>query len=271
MRLLSLIGGAMAYTFQKAQGGSIGESLVEDDFIENALEILKKAKERASELVAAGVRASRYISPHLVDLAERFVIGGAPPDPDVLNQVARDVLDCADSLRGTDGLPMCPTFFEATTAIAFELFRRAHVDVAVIEVGLGGRYDATNVIAPVVGAITSVGLDHQQWLGRTIEAIAFEKAGIIKPGMDLVIGDLSDEARHVVRDVARDQRAQMIDAADGSRITRDRESARDVMIIETPNDRYGPLSLALRGEHQVGNALVAIRLLVVKIPKRRFS
>ena len=212
-------------------------------------------------LVAGGVRASRFISPHLVDLAERFVIESAPPDPDSLNEAANDVLDCADSLRGTDGLPMRVTFFEATTAIAFVLFRRAHVDVAVIEVGLGGRHDATNVIAPVAGAITSIGLDHQQWLGRTVEAIAFEKAGIIKPGMDVVIGAMSDEARHVIRDVARAQRAQLIDAVDGTRITRSPENTRDALIIETTNDHYGPLSLALRGEHQIGNALVAIRLL----------
>ena len=98
-------------------------------------------------------------------------------------------------LLATGALPVHPTFFEATTAIAFELFRRAGVDVAVIEVGLGGRYDSTNVIAPVAGAITSIGFDHQQHLGDTIEAIAFEKAGIIKPGMDVVIGALPDQAR----------------------------------------------------------------------------
>jgi dihydrofolate synthase/folylpolyglutamate synthase len=212
-------------------------------------------------LVAAGVRASRYISPHLVDLAERFVIESAPPDPDSLHQAAEDVLNCADALRGTDGLPMRPTFFEATTAIAFELFRRARVEVAVIEVGLGGRYDATNVIAPVAGAITSIGLDHQQWLGQTIEAIAFEKAGIIKPGMDVVIGALPDDARRVVSDVASAHSAQMIDAVDGTRITPDPNGGLGAMMIETINDRYGPLSLALRGEHQIGNALVAIRLL----------
>jgi len=212
-------------------------------------------------LVAAGVRASRYISPHLVDLAERFVIEHDPPDRDSLNEVAHDVLDCADSLRGTDGLPMRPTFFDTTTAIAFELFRRANVDVAVIEVGLGGSFDATNIIAPAVGAITSIGLDHQQWLGQTIEAIAFEKAGIIKPGMDVVIGRLSHDARHVVSDVAKTQRAQVIEASDGAHITRGTDSARDAISIETTNDRYGPLSLALPGEHQIGNALVAIRLL----------
>ena len=79
--------------------------------------------------------------------------------------------------------------------------------------GLGGRYDSTNIIAPAVGAITSIGFDHQQWLGETIEAIALEKAGIIKPGMDVIIGALPDEARRVAYDVARGQQARIIEAA----------------------------------------------------------
>jgi len=128
-------------------------------------------------------------------------------------------------------------------------------------VGLGGRYDSTNIIAPAVGAIASIGLDHQQWLGETIEAIAFEKAGIIKPGMDVVIGALPDEARRVVCDVAVEKQARIIDAAKSARVTSDARDGRDALVIETPEDRYGPLSLALRGEHQIGNALVAIRLL----------
>ena len=139
-------------------------------------------------LAASGLRAARYISPHLVDLTERFVIGDTPVSMDALQRTADDVLDCADDLIATGALAVHPTFFEATTAIAFELFRRAGVDVAVIEVGLGGRYDSTNVIAPVAGAITSIGFDHQQHLGDTIEAIAFEKAGIIKPGRPVVTG-----------------------------------------------------------------------------------
>lgn len=212
-------------------------------------------------LVAAGVHAGRYTSPHLVDLAERFVIGSAPVDAEALTRAAEDILNCADGLRTPEGLPVHPTFFEATTAIAFELFRRARVDVAVIEVGLGGRFDSTNVIAPAAGAITSIGFDHQQWLGGTIDAIAAEKAGIIKPGMAVVIGDLPDEARRVVCDAAARQEATIIDAAHGARVTIDARAGRDDLVIETPDDRYGPLSLALRGEHQIGNALVAVRLL----------
>ena len=84
---------------------------------------------------------------------------------------------------------MHPTFFEVTTAVAFELFRRASVEVAVCEVGLGGRLDATNVLSPMVTAITSIGLDHQQYLGTTLAEIAAEKAGIIKPGVPVVVGD----------------------------------------------------------------------------------
>ena len=212
-------------------------------------------------LVAAGVHAGRYVSPHLVDLAERFFIGAAPVDANTLRRAAEDVLDCAGALQATGGLPVHPTFFEATTAIAFELFRRERVEVAVVEVGLGGRYDATNVVAPVAGAITSVGFDHQQWLGETVEAIAFEKAGIIKPGMDVVIGALPDEARRVVCNVARERQARIIDAASGVRVRADASRDLDAIVIETPDDRYGPLVLALRGEHQFGNALVAVRLL----------
>jgi dihydrofolate synthase/folylpolyglutamate synthase len=211
-------------------------------------------------LVAAGLRAARFTSPHLVDLAERFVIGTDPVDPEALRLVAGDVLDCADRLRAAGELPVHPTFFEATTAMAFELFRRADVEVAVIEVGLGGRYDSTNVITPQVGAITSIGFDHQQFLGDTIEAIAFEKAGIIKPDMDIVTGALPDRARDIVTAVANTQGARLVEAHAGARVMAV-EGDDERLVVETPEARYGPMVLALEGAHQVGNALVAIRVL----------
>jgi dihydrofolate synthase/folylpolyglutamate synthase len=211
-------------------------------------------------LVASGIRAARYISPHLVDLSERFVIGDAPVTQDALQQAAADVLDCAERLIASGTLAVHPTFFEATTAIAFELFRRQGVEVAVIEVGLGGRYDSTNVITPVAGAIVSIGLDHQQHLGDTVEAIAFEKAGIIKPGIDVVVGPVPDAAREVIARVAADQGARIIDAASDTHATGSNADGTTVT-IETPENRYGPISLALRGEHQVGNACVAVRLI----------
>jgi dihydrofolate synthase/folylpolyglutamate synthase len=212
-------------------------------------------------LVAAGVRAARYVSPHLVDLSERFVIGTEPVAAGDLESAVRDVLDCAERLRAAGELAVHPTFFEATTAIAFELFRRARVEVAVVEVGLGGRYDSTNVVPASAGAITTIALDHQELLGDTLEAIAFEKAGIIKPDMPVVIGALPAEAKQVVAAVADDRGAALIDAGAGVHMDSRMEDGRATIDIETPEGRYGPVRLGLRGEHQINNALVAVRLL----------
>jgi dihydrofolate synthase/folylpolyglutamate synthase len=212
-------------------------------------------------LRAAGVHAARYTSPHLTSLTERFVIGDAPVDALALDTVTTAVLDCADQLQAVGGLAATPTFFEATTAIGFELFRRAGVSAAVIEVGLGGRFDATNVIAPVAGAITTIGLDHQQHLGATRADIAFEKAGIIKAGMPVVAGDLPDDALAVVRRVSAERNAVLIEAAADAHVSSTLVDGRARITVETPHATYGPVLLALRGEHQVGNALVAIRLL----------
>ena len=212
-------------------------------------------------LVAAGIKAARYTSPHLSDLRERFVIGDAPVDAADLEVAAGDVLDCADRLQAMSLLRFPPTFFEATTAIAFELFCRAGVEVAVIEVGLGGRFDATNVLTPPVGAITSVALDHQEHLGATLAAIAGEKAGIIKPGMTIVTGPLAPEASVVIEQVALEQDARLVDASAGTDVRAALTEGRAEVTIDTPVGRYGPLTLALRGDHQVRNALLAIRML----------
>ena len=203
-------------------------------------------------LVAAGIRAARYTSPHLVRLNERFVVGSEPVDDGTLEIVADDVLNAIDRP---------PTFFEATTAMAFEIFKRAGVEVAVIEVGLGGRFDATNVLEPPVGAITSIALDHEQHLGHTVDRIAFEKAGIIKPGMTVVCGALPDAAMDVVRGVAAERGARLVEAAQAARVQSTMEDGRARVTIETSRHRYGPVLLALRGEHQVGNAAVAAALL----------
>jgi len=212
-------------------------------------------------LVAGGVKAGRYTSPHLTRLRERFVVDRTPMDDAAVETVATEILDCAERLRRDGAMAAPPTFFEATTAMAFELFRRAQVKAAVIEVGLGGRFDATNVVTPPVGAITSIALDHQQHLGETIEQIAFEKAGIIKPGMTLVAGALPENALHVIRRIAEDRGAQFVEATAEVRVDSDMRDGRAHVTIETPRGRYGPLRLALRGEHQIHNAIVAVRVL----------
>ena len=130
-----------------------------------------------------------------------------------------------------------------------------------MEVGLGGRFDATNVLAPAVGAITSIGLDHQQHLGDTIEAIASEKAGIIKPSMTMVVGRVPKEALAVIRRVSAERGAQLVEADEHATVDAVVTGGRTSLCIDTPVDRYGPLTLNLRGAHQVGNALVAVRVL----------
>jgi dihydrofolate synthase/folylpolyglutamate synthase len=190
-------------------------------------------------LSAAGIRAARFVSPHLVNLSERFVIGTQPVDADELALVSGEVLDCAEALQAAGELPVHPTFFEATTAIAFELFRRAGVEVAVIEVGLGGRFDSTNVISQPVGAITSIGFDHQQFLGDSLEAIAFEKAGIIKHGMTLITGPLAPQASMIVKAVAEDRGARIIASDAGVDVTRGEvRDGRTVLSVTTPDEQY---------------------------------
>ena len=191
-------------------------------------------------LRAAGHRSARYTSPHLVDLAERFVIDGAPVGRHALVSAASDVRDAIESLRADGTLPTQPTFFEATTAVALELFRRAHVDVAVLEVGLGGRLDATNVVSPIATAITSIAFDHQVYLGSTLREIALEKAGIIKPRVPVVVGELDVEARDAIVDIARMRAAPMV--------------------MAQRSDAAG-FDIGLRGRHQEINAAVAVRLL----------
>jgi dihydrofolate synthase/folylpolyglutamate synthase len=195
-------------------------------------------------LNAAGHRSARYTSPHLVDVSERFVIGTQPIDRARLEAAAADLRAAVDRLLARGRLQAPPTFFEATTAIAFELFRRAGAKVAVCEVGLGGRLDATNVLEPMVTAITTIGLDHQQYLGHSLAEVAREKAGIIKPGVPVVIGKLPPEARQVVEDVAAKVGAPLHLADEPGAV-----------------GALATLRLALQGAHQVENAAVAMRLL----------
>jgi len=194
-------------------------------------------------LRAAGHKSARYTSPHLVRLNERFSVGGESIEDAALEAAIDDVRTAIEDLRHAGRLSAPPTFFEVTTAVAFELFRRAGVDVAVVEVGLGGRLDATNVLMPVATAITSIGFDHEQYLGSTLREIAIEKAGIVKPGVPVVVGDVPGEALEAIEEVARDRGAEVVQAG-----------------RELPGEYVG-IELGLRGAHQVRNAAVAVRLL----------
>jgi dihydrofolate synthase/folylpolyglutamate synthase len=213
-------------------------------------------------LRAGGWRTGLYTSPHLVRLEERFAVDGMPVDSAELVAAAGVVQHAVARLRHAGALPTEPTFFEVTTAVGFEVFRRARVDVVVLEVGLGGRYDATNVATPRAAAITTIDFDHERFLGNTIAAIAAEKAGVIKPGMRVVVGETKPEAVDVIARTCREREAVMVPARAGVRATvAGLEAGMAVVDLETPVRRYGRLRLALRGRHQVQNAVVAVRLL----------
>jgi dihydrofolate synthase/folylpolyglutamate synthase len=195
-------------------------------------------------LRAAGLKTGRYTSPHLDRVEERVAIDGVAVDSALFESVTGDVFAAIDRARHEGSLAVVPTFFEVSTAVAFEIFKRAAVDVAVVEVGLGGRFDATNVLTPAIAAITSIAFDHERHLGTTLSDIAFEKAGIAKPGVPLVIGRLPREAEARITKVAQEVEAPIVDAHG-----------------TTAGRNYPPLTLALRGRHQIENAAVAVAIL----------
>lgn len=134
------------------------------------------------------MRVARYTSPHLVDFRERIVVGGRPISEDEVVAFVEEWTPAVERLGAT--------FFEATTALAFAHFARAHATVALVETGLGGRLDSTNVVIPRSAGVTSIGLDHMEYLGDTLEAIAREKAGIFKPGVPAVVGETDAVVRN---------------------------------------------------------------------------
>jgi dihydrofolate synthase/folylpolyglutamate synthase len=133
-------------------------------------------------LRASGLAVGRYTSPHLVRVNERIAVGGRDVGASAFETAVGRVRAAAARLVRAGRIPAHPTYFEVLTAAALDHFRRAHVDAAVLEVGMGGRLDATNVVAPLASAIVSIARDHEQFLGSTLDAIAREKAGVLRRG-----------------------------------------------------------------------------------------
>jgi dihydrofolate synthase/folylpolyglutamate synthase len=212
-------------------------------------------------LGTSGLAVGRYTSPHLVRLEERFAIDGSPVRTDVLAGMIDEMRTLIDDLIARGSLEAPPTFFEVTTAIAFELFKRAGVQLAVLEVGLGGRLDSTNIVEPIAAAITSIDFDHEQYLGHTLAAIAAEKAGVIRRGIPVVVGPVPTEARDVLVSMCELAGADFIEADANTSVDSRTEDGRTIVHLKTPVHDYGWVPLGLRGDHQVPNALVAVRLL----------
>ena len=212
-------------------------------------------------LRSAGLKVGRYTSPHLIRLEERFAIDGTPIDSGVLIGLIEEMQVLIDGLLANGSLESPPTFFEVTTAIGFEVFRRAHVDVAVLEVGLGGRLDATNIVQPIATAITSIDFDHEQYLGNTLAAIAAEKAGVLRRGIPVVVGPVPKEARDVLVSMSELSGATFVEADAEVRLESTSSDGRTTIRLATEAHDYGRVQLGLRGDHQLPNALVAVRLL----------
>ncbi len=207
-------------------------------------------------LRASGRRTGRYTSPHLVRVNERLAVNGRDVSDHDLEIAVRSVRAAAERLVRRGALAAHPTFFEALTAAAFVHFRRKGVEVAVLEVGLGARLDATNAADPLASAIVSVALDHQVYLGRTLASIAREKAGVMRRGRPTVVGPLPATALQAVRARARETGARLVEAGRRSRVV----VHGDRVDVHTPRRSYTGVR-PLPGAHQRDNLLVAVRLL----------
>jgi len=193
-----------------------------------------------------GYRVGLYTSPHLVEFRERIRVGTA-----LVSE--QEVVDYACVIHGAatvHGIQL--TFFELTTVMAFLHFARANVDLAVIEVGLGGRLDATNVIEPEVSVITSISRDHEEYLGDSLTSIAAEKAGILKPGVPAIVGKLPTDAMQVIAGVARERGVLL------RRLGADFGMSGRTALTYAGARTIHDLCIGLKGDHQVENAAVAV-------------
>jgi len=221
---------------------------------------------------AAGIHTGLFTSPHLVSITERIKTNGREISQDTFSMYASAVRAAADSLLVAGRLEALPTFFEQVTAIALLAFREAGVSLAVLETGLGGRLDATTVAGAETVAITPLALDHQEYLGETLEEIASEKAAIIRPGVSAIIAEQPAEALNVIlrrcAEVKVEPRVELDQTR--NRIEQVTEDGRFVLTFETSEARYENVLLGLRGHHQIVNASVAIRL-AESLRKRGFE
>jgi dihydrofolate synthase / folylpolyglutamate synthase len=215
----------------------------------------------ASALEVAGYRTGLYTSPHLVDARERIRINGEKLSEEAWTQAFEEVHEAAERLLAQDAIEAHPSFFETITAMAFLAFSRANVDIVVLEVGLGGRLDATNVIEPEVAVITPIDFDHEAFLGSAIESIAAEKAGILKKGRPAVFAAQRPDALRVL-----EHRALELDIPirhSSYWRVEDLKPERFRSTFTLVADEEIPIECPLAGLHQVENARTAVAALSV--------
>ena len=223
----------------------------------------------AAMLQAAGYRTGLFTSPHLSAVEERIQIDQACISP-------RELAALLTEIRDRLPAAVTPTFFEVGTAVGLLHFVRRRVEVAVVEVGLGGRFDSTNVCTPLLAVIASISYDHTKFLGERLEQIAFEKAGIIKQGVPVVSGVMDDEARPVIARVAAERQAPLSELGRDFTVTCEPGRAGGRLpsaIVQTRRRTWPQLEIGLLGRHQAANAAVVIacieqlRMLGLSVPE----
>ena len=227
----------------------------------------------AEMLTAAGYRVGLYTSPHVDAFEERMQVAGSRPTGEQLVELVRDVQPAVRQCE-SDPQPFSPTFFEITTALAWLFFLRQQAQIVVLEVGLGGRLDSTNVCSPVASVITTISRDHTQLLGSSLASIAREKAGIIKRCIPVISGVVGDEACDRIAEVCRELGAELWqlgrefsyefcsrsrETSDvGDTATKALRPPLPTVAVATPDQSWQQMPLALLGEHQAHNAAVAL-------------
>lgn len=216
----------------------------------------------ASILDSARFRCGLYISPHITSFEERFRVNGIQPTPDELVGLVNRLLPVIAEM---DNLPgrMQPTYFELATALAWQHFVEQQVEIAVLEVGLGGRLDSTNLCHPLVSVITNVSRDHTHVLGSTVHQIAFEKAGIIKPRIPVISGATHPEAISMIENVCAERHAPLRLLGRDFQLThRDvAESGRVEIDVTSTSSSWNHMPVVLRGPHQSTNAAIALEVI----------
>lgn len=209
---------------------------------------------------AAGIRTGLYTSPHLESITERIRIAGEQISREDFARYATDIRQTAERLVAEGQIETLPTFFEQVTAIALVAFRDAHVDLAILETGLGGRLDSTTAANAEICAITQIAFDHEEYLGSDLKSIAAEKAAIIRQGSQAVLAHQEAEPLQVI--LRRCEHVGVVPMLVGGRnkIAEISPDGRFRVAFETPKSRYENLWLGLRGQHQIENAAVAIGL-----------
>jgi dihydrofolate synthase / folylpolyglutamate synthase len=214
-----------------------------------------------SVLREAGLRTALYTSPHLIRFNERIRVGGAQiPDQDLIRLL--DDVERADQIQSAEAGGRLGTFFELTTAVAMKWFLEQPVQMAVLETGMGGRLDSTNVVSPLLSVITDIGMEHTTFLGNTLDKVAAEKAGIIKPGRPVVTGKQKPVVARVIEEKARAAGAPLLRADEHvavKRLSQDLDG--QVLSIETADGAWAPIRLPLLGDFQLANSALAVTAL----------